>query len=117
MDHASAHLIEFTEDPMETKTIESAFTHDSKEESLSKNENLAHNKEQHQQASYYKQLGSVIRNYTDVVLFGPTDAKSELFNTLISDHNFAKVKLRMKSTDKLTEHQQHAFVREYYAKK
>ena len=49
MDHSSAHLMEFT-DTIETKTIDSKFTHEAKEQSLDKSENLMHNKEQHQQS-------------------------------------------------------------------
>ena len=116
MDHSSAHLMEFTTDPIETKNIESEFTHQVKEDSLNKSEKLMHNKEQHLQSEYYKKLGDMIRNYEEVVLFGPTDAKIELLNTLSSDHQFAKTKIEVKQTDKMTESQQHAFVREYFSK-
>ena len=116
MDHSSANLMELTIDPIETKTIESKFTHQAKEQSLSKSENLMHNKEQHQQSEYYKKLGEVIKNYEEVILFGPTDAKVELFNTLKADHHFEKIKIEIKQTDKMTENQQHAFVREYFSR-
>ena len=115
MDHSSAHLMEFTSDVNETKTIASKFTHEEKVDSLSKGENRMHNKEQHQQSEYYKKLGEVIRNYNAVILFGPTDAKVELFNLLKADHLFAKIKIEIKSTDKMTANQQHAFVREYFS--
>jgi hypothetical protein len=115
MDHSSAHLMEFTTDPIETKTIASKFTHEEKELSLEKGESQMHNKEQHQQSEYYKKLGEAIRNYEEVILFGPTDAKVELFNILRVDHLFAKIKIEIKQTDKMTESQQHAFVREYFS--
>ena len=117
MDHSTAHLMEFTIDPIETKTIESTFTHDVKAHSLGKGENLMHNKEQHQQASYYKKLGEVIKNYDEVVLFGPTDAKAELFNILRADHRFANIKMEIHQSDKMTESQQHTFVKEYFSKR
>ncbi len=116
MDHSSANLMEFTTDPIETKTIESKFTHEAKEQSLGKSENLMHNKEQHQQSEYYRKLGGIIRNYEEVILFGPTDAKLELFNLLRADHLFEKIKIEIKQTDKMTQNQQHAFVREYFSK-
>lgn len=116
MDHSNAHLMEFTVDPIETKVIESKFTHDSKEESLSKSENLMHNKEQHQQSEYYKRLGEVIIKYTDVILFGPTNAKVELFNILKEDHRYSKINIDVKQTDKMTENQEHAFVKEHFSK-
>jgi len=116
MDHSSANLMELTIDPIETKTIESKFTHQAKEQSLSKSENLMHNKEQHQQSEYDKKLGEAIKNYEAVILFGPTDAKVELFNTLKADHHFEKIKIEIKQTDKMTENQQHAFVREHFSR-
>jgi DNA-binding LytR/AlgR family response regulator len=115
MDHASAHVMEFTIDPIETKTIISKFTHEEKEQSLNKSENLMHNKEQHQQAEYYKKLGETIRNYGEVLLFGPTDAKVELFNILKKDHLFSSIKIEIEQTGKMTENQQHAFVKSHFS--
>jgi len=43
--------------------------------------------------------------------------KVELLNTLRADHLFAKIKIEVKQTGKLTENQQHAFVREYFSKR
>ena len=116
MDHSSAHLMEFTTDPIETKIIGSKFTHEAKVNSLEKSEHLMHNKEQHQQSEYYKKLGETIRNYEEVILFGPTKAKEELFNVLRADHRFANTKIEIRQADKMTEPQQHAFVREYFSK-
>jgi len=117
MDHATAHLMEFTTDPILSTTIGSKFTHGEKEEAISKSEHLMHNKERHEQSAYYKGLASEIRKYDDVVLFGPTDAKVELYNLLKTDHNFTTIKIEVVNTDKMTEPQQHAFVREHFSKK
>jgi hypothetical protein len=116
MDHSSANLMEFTTDPIETKTISSKFTHEAKVDSLGKSENLMHNKQQHQQSEYYKILGETIRNYDEIILFGPTDAKLELLNLLRADHRFEKTKIEVLNADKMTEGQQHAFVRDYFSK-
>ena len=114
MDHASANLIEFTVEPMITNTISSKFTHSEKEHSIGKSENLMHHKEQHQQSEYYSKLADIIKNYTEVVLFGPTDAKIELHNLIKKDHLFDAIKISVKQTDKMTDKQQHVFVREYF---
>lgn len=114
MDHSSANIMEFTDKPVGLKTIVSEFTHEDKEQSLRKSENLMHNKEKHQQSEYYKKLEDVIINFDEVVLFGPTEAKVELLNDLRTDNRFAKIKIVIKSADKMTENQQHAFVREYF---
>ena len=114
MDHSNAHLMEFTTDPNATSTMLSKFTHDENEFSLTKGENLMHNKEKHQQTAFYKKLSDVIINYDGVILFGPTDAKVALYHILKADHRFEKIKIDVKPTDKLTENQQHAFVKEHF---
>lgn len=115
MDHAHANLMEYS-DPIQTKTISSNFTHIIKEQSLAKSENLMHNREQREEAEYYKTLGETIRNYDEVLLFGPTSAKIELLNSLRADHRFSNIKIEVEQTDKMTENQQHAFVREHFSK-
>jgi hypothetical protein len=115
MDHSNAHLIECTMEPLKTHTLESKFTHQEKEHSLGKSENLMHNKEQHQQSEYYKKLEEIIKGYEEVLLFGPTDAKVELFNLVRANHLFEKIKIVVKQADKMTDNQQHAFVRDYFS--
>src|SRR5665213_2621518 len=114
MDHASAHVMEIA-DPMVTNIVECESTHEEKEKTLQKGESLMH-KNQQQQSEYYKKLGGLIKNYDDVLLFGPTDAKVELLNILKADLSFSKIKIGIRQTDKMTENQEHAFVREYFSK-
>jgi len=115
MDHASAHVMEIA-GPMVTNIVVSESTHEEKEKTLQKGESMMHNKNQQQQAEYYKRLGGVIKDYEDVLLFGPTDAKVELLNILKADLNFSKIKIEIRQSDKMTENQEHAFVREYFSK-
>jgi hypothetical protein len=116
MDHTTAHLMEFTADPIHTTTLHSPFTHAAKELSLGKSEFGMHDKEKHQQAEHFRLLGDVIRNYEEVLLFGPTNAKVELLHVLRADHRFAKIRIETKQADKMTEPQQHALVKEYFSK-
>ncbi len=74
MDHASAHLMEYN-NAMITEIILSESTHAEKEKTLQKGESMMHNKEQQQDSVYYKTLGESIKNYDEVLLFGPTNAK------------------------------------------
>ena len=67
-----------------------------------------HQREQHEQAAYYKELGEVIRNFQDVLLFGSTNAKIELLNILRADHLFEKIRLETRESDKMTQNEQHA---------
>ena len=114
MDHSMACLLDAKSDPMTTKTISSSFTHHEKHRIANKGEGHMHNDEQQKQHAYYKEIGEAIRNYDRVVLFGPTKAKEELFNLLKKDHSFEKIKIEVKHSDKMTENQQHAFVKQYF---
>jgi hypothetical protein len=115
MDHSSAFLMELMNDTIVENCVVSQFTHREKEDALMhKTEKVMHHKEQHEQASYYKKIGEIIKNYQEVVLFGPTDAKNELFNLIKEDHHFENVKIEVKHSDKMTETQKHAFVKEYF---
>src|SRR3990172_2928589 len=95
MDHSSAHLMEYTSGPINTEIIESRFSNEVKEHSLNKSEYMMHNKEQHEQSEYFKKLGEVIKNYEEVILFGPTDAKVELYNFLRSELAFSKIEIEI----------------------
>lgn len=116
MDHAQAHLIPFSKDGNERKTIESKFTTEVKEDTISKSEHIMHNKEQHQQAEYYKAIAEEIRHYDHVILFGPTNAKAELHNTIKSNHLFSNIKIEVEAADKMNENEQHQFVSNYFSK-
>lgn len=115
MDHASAHIMECT-DPIITHTVVSDSTHEEKEKTLQKGETMMQNKEQQQQLEYYKKIGESIKKYDNVLLFGPTNAKVELLNILKSDRSFDKIEIETMQSDKMTENQEHAFVRDYFAK-
>ena len=83
---------------------------------LDKGESMMLNKQKQQQAAYYKKLGEEIMNYDEVILFGPTNAKVELLNMLQTRLHFKKIKIEVAGADKMTENQQHAFVRDYFSK-
>lgn len=117
MDHSIAHLMEYSNNPFEVKTIESNFTHQEKVNSLLKGGLNLHYKEQQEQAKYYKKLVDAIKKYKQVILFGPTNAKEELFNVLAADLRFEDVKIQVKQTDKMTTKEQHAFVIEFFSNK
>jgi len=114
MDNSVAHIIEFTDQWNELKTIESNFSHLDKVESLAKSESLMHNKEQQLQTEFYKKLENVILNYNDVLLFGPTNAKTELFNKIRKEHHFDNIKIAVKEADKMSAVQKITFVSNYF---
>ena len=114
MDHSNAYIMEFVDNTIVENIITSEFSHQDKELSLSKGENSMHTKEQHLQKDYFKKLSDIIINFDEVVLFGPTDAKSELFNSIKSNHLFEGITIEVKQSDKMTAIQMHDFVIEYF---
>jgi hypothetical protein len=114
MDNSIAHIITFTNKWKELKTIESNFTHQDKVDSLAKSESLMHNKEQKLQTEFYKKLEDVILIYNHVLLFGASNAKTELFNKIQKDHRFANIKIEVKEADKMNEMEQISFVSNYF---
>ncbi len=115
MDHSTAHAMDLNADSIQTKTFISRSTHEEKERSLGKGENLMHNKEQQLQLEYYNLIKNMIRDFDEVLLFGPTKAKNELVNLVKEDILFEKINVNVRDTDKMTENQQHAFVRNYFS--
>ena len=114
LDHSQATLFDFGISAIEFLIIDSEFDYQDKKEAMQKGENHLHNKEQHLQHKYYENIGESILDFNKVLLFGPTDAKTELFNYLTKIKKFENIKITVKSTDKLTENQQIAFVNEYF---
>lgn len=116
MDHSHAHLMDYSRPIVEGKIITSKFDHQVKKESLKNTgEKKMHIKEQHLQAEFYKNLVENIINYKEVIIFGMTDAKAELFNILSEDQRFKNIKIEVIPTDKLSDKQQEEFVRNYFS--
>jgi len=113
MDHSNAYLMELANEIIVQKVVSELTNHET-EFNFYKGEKLIHKKEQHLQLSYYKKIGDVIKKYQDVVIFGPTDAKNELFNQIKTDHLFEGIKIEVKNSDKMTEDQMQNFVRDYF---
>lgn len=115
MDHSIAHLMEFTNKHFEVKTIESKLTNEVNKEILSTSESPIQNKTKVLLLDYYKKLSEAIKDYEQVILFGPTNAKIEFFDLLSEDIRFLKIKFEIKNTDEMTENQQQDFVQEYFS--
>lgn len=115
MDHTIAHIIEIKNNTITSNTIESLFLKDEKQ-NFGKDESLKNNIEQNQHSEFYKRLSTVIKDYSEVIIFGPTNAKTELYNLLKEDSHFNNIKIDIETADILTENQMHAFVKEHFEK-
>lgn len=116
MDHAHAHLIEFSYEIKITETVSLDFDHQDKNETLHRSESEMNNKQQQRQHGYYKKLAAIIKDFTEVVLLGPTNAKSELFNFLRQNRLFDSIKIDVINADEMSDKKQHEFVTEYFKK-
>lgn len=113
MDHSIAHLVEFTDDQISTDTIYAQVGE--QDEPLNQlDESMIHNKEQNQLSNYFKKLSQIIKEYEDVLLFGPTSAKNELMNLLKDDPHFDNIKFTVKTSDNMTENQRYAFIDKHF---
>jgi len=113
MDHSAAHLIDINS-KNKYNSIVSKFTSETKEEALNTSESLMHNKRQQMHEAYYKEIADEIIKYKHVLLFGPTNAKVELHNYLKKDLHFKKIKIDIEPTDKMTDNEKDAFVKNHF---
>jgi stalled ribosome rescue protein Dom34 len=115
MDYSKAHLMELLPKNMQIQTIESDFTHEVKSNSIEKSEKHMHNKEDGEHLKYFKKIQKEIEKYDDVLIFGPTDAKNELKDLLHENHLNNHIRVVVKTTDKMTENQLHAYVQNHFS--
>ena len=113
MSHAEANLIDLN-DSKNNRSIVSKFTFDTKEEALQKGESSMHNKEQELTKAYYKSIADAILNYNNVLLFGPTDAKKELYNLLKKDLHFKNINIDLESADNMSDPEKEAYVKKHF---
>jgi len=114
MDHFMANVIVYSKEAKLIKTIKSDFNQYEKQKIIQKGEIHFHNKEQDAQSKFYKEISDSIIDYSQVLLFGTTNAKTELANILSKDNRFSEVTITIKNTDKLTTNKQIAFVNNCY---
>lgn len=113
MDHSTANLID-VHSKKNNHSISSEFTSNTKEEALNKSENLMHNKRQQMHEAFYKGIADKILKYDHVLLFDPTNAKSELHNYLNKDLHFKDIQIDIESADKMTDNEKDAFVKNHF---
>lgn len=116
MDHSTAHFMEFTSN-IKTNVFSNAFDHQEKVETLKRSERKMHNKEQQEQQAFYADIIEQLKTYSEILLFGPTDAKSELLNLIKTNLSYSNIKIIVKNSDKMTEGEEHAFVKNYFSQK
>lgn len=113
MDHTEAIFVELKKET-EQRTIDCDFSYDEKEEVLKRSEKTMHNKVQQKHSLYYSKIADEILKYDHVLLFGPTNAKTELHNYLNKDLHFKDIVIDVIPSDKMTENEKYAFVHDHF---
>lgn len=116
MDHSAARVMENAGDDFKVQIVEPDLEGLDNHEKLQHSESLLHHKENQSIKSYYKALIEIIRNYDEILLFGPTNAKTELFNLIREDHKYDALKIEIKPTDKMNYEEQHTFMKDHFSK-
>ena len=116
MDHSAADLIDLNA-KKNNQEITSKFDLETKQEVLPRSEYTMHNKRHQMQEAYYKEIADEIVKYDQVLLFGPTNAKTELNNYLNKDLHFKDIKIDVEPADKMSDNEKAAFVKNHFNNK
>lgn len=114
MDHSVANLIELSNDKMARRTVKLIPAFPGSVENLRLNESLINNKENDHLTDFYQKISDIIKKFDEVLLYGPTQAKTELFNQLKKNIHFDRIKIDVQPAENMTENQQEAFVKKYF---
>jgi hypothetical protein len=114
MDHSSANCMQINGVKLHTTLILSEFTQQERMQSLTHGEKTMHNKEQQMTSKFFKQISDEIIKADKILLFGPTDAKQELWNLLKEDHHFDEKKIAAETCVHFNEAQQLTFFKDYF---
>ena len=114
LDYTNAFFMELINKMIVSRNIKFEFKEKTINNSGNDGENIHKQFEHHLPSAYYLEICDIIRNYNRVVLFGPNEAKNELFNLLEFDHSFDTIKIQNENSEVMSEPEMHEFVKEYY---
>lgn len=110
LDHSTAHAMEYSTEDHKGTTLESNLKGLDNQDGLQHSESLLHHKENQHLKAFYKDLTAIIKEYDEILLFGPTNAKTELFNLIREERKYDALKIEVKSAEKMSYAQEHSFV-------
>lgn len=129
MDHSEAHYFEYEggtstfigkiDSPYQRIKREEGESNDSTRFSAelnytSNNENKKNSIAKNERSNYYKEIEKTLNAYDEILLFGPTNAKEQLFNYLSGKKHYASKSIHLSNSDKLSDNQKLAEVRKFY---
>src|SRR5690606_3890192 len=81
---------------------------------LSDNEHRKANRARNELSQYFKTLETKLEGYDEMLLFGPTHAKAELHNRMLTNKQFYETKVIVQDSDKMTDNQLLAYVNDFF---
>ena len=88
MDYSNAHIIPFSDIVQMPQTITSGYTIADREKAVGRGKSQVLCMQRREQLAYHKNIAAALLQSDEVFLFGPTEAKSDLFKMLREDRNF-----------------------------
>ena len=128
LDHSKAKLIKLQDGDAEITTVLSPYKRHIRipgegsnktqfgAEYYSNQEYKSHHKKQHDLKSYYKDMKIRLSKFDEILLFGPTGAKKELYNHMSENKVFRSKAINLENADKMTEKEMTAYVKNYFIK-
>ena len=128
LDHSKAKLIKLQDGDAEITTVLSPYKRHIRipgegsnktrfgPEYYSNLEYKSHHKKQHDLKSYYKDMKIRLSKFDEILLFGPTFAKKELYNHMSENKVFRSKAISLENADKMTEKEMAAYVKSYFNK-
>jgi stalled ribosome rescue protein Dom34 len=107
MNHTHAHIKAYT-----NMYLDKAESTDREHKHMGES-NMHHN-ETKEQSEFYNLIGKEILDYNDILIFGPNDAKTELYNHLKADSKFEDVNIELKNAGKLSDVQERAVIKAHF---
>jgi stalled ribosome rescue protein Dom34 len=117
MDYESAYLIELMPLRVDAIVLKSKTSNPAKKRKSTVNADSERKKQEELLLIFNKKIANEISKYGHVVLFGPTEAKTDLMEFLKTEHTFKDIKIETEETEKMNDNQKHAFVKNYFTQK
>lgn len=110
INHAATNFVDLNAlQSQHTRT--SKFTYETMDEAIHKNENLMLNKRKLIQQAYYKEIAAEILKNKHLLLFGLTNAKTELYNYFQKDLHFKDIIFNAVPADNMTHNEKNTFLK------
>ena len=123
IDFDKAFIIELNKKGEQLKKVDSNIEHfnvhggarsktaNGPQDVISESKLLARN--QQQQKNFFKTIINQIDSKSDLVVFGPAEAKTNFKKEILEDHSFKNKNIPVESSDNMTENQLIAWVKKY----